>query len=68
MSQAVIGALRGIGLVVLLAVLAWLANAANLSGLVNPTVGSLIAIIALTLEHAFSPPGTAFAGTIGKKV
>jgi hypothetical protein len=64
MSSAFIGALRGLGLVVLLTVLAWLANQTNLSGLVNPTVGSLIAIIALTLEHAFSPPGTVFAGTV----
>ena len=65
MPSTLIGFLRGLGLVVLLAVLSWLANAANLSGLVNPTVGSLIAVIALTLEHAFSPAGTVFAGTIG---
>ena len=68
MSPALIGFLRGLGLVILMAILAFLANATNLNGLVNPTVGSLIAIIALTLEHAFSPPGTALAGTIGKRV
>ena len=65
MSQASIGALRGLGLVVLLAALSWLANAANLSGLVNPTVGSLITVIALTLEHTFSPAGTVFGGLVG---
>ena len=68
MSQALIGFLRAIGLVVLLAVLAFLANATNLSGLVNPTVGSLIAVIALTLEHAFSPAGTALMGSVGKRI
>ena len=64
MSNTQIGALRGLGLVVLLAVLGFLANAANLQAFVNPTVAGLISVVALALEGALSPKGTALFGSV----
>ena len=65
MSPKVVGALQGIGLAVLLAVLAWLANATNLSGLVNPEAGTLVAMVALAIENSIeSKTGNSLMGIV----
>ncbi len=50
-SPAVLGLLRGVGFVVLTSVLTYLGNATNLTSVLSPQVASIIAIIALALEH-----------------
>ncbi len=64
MNQYVIGLLRGLGMVVLTAVLNYLANAANLQGIVSPTIASLISVVVLAIEHGVSAPGTALFGAV----
>jgi len=62
-SPAFEGFLRGLGVVVLVAVLSYIGNATNLSFL-NPSTASLIAGLALWAEKAMSPSGTSFFGAI----
>lgn len=64
MNPIIIGALRGLGLVILLAVLGYLADATHLQGLVSPTTAGLISIVALALEQGLSPKGTAMFGSV----
>ena len=52
-SPLLLGFLRGLGFVVLTAVLGYVGNAANLSFL-NPTVAGLIAAVVLAAEHAYA--------------
>lgn len=64
-SPAVLGLLRGLGVVVLSAVLTYFADVTHLQGLVSPPVAALIASIALGLEHAYeAKTGNAAFGAI----
>lgn len=58
-----IGALRGLGVVVLIAVLGWAQQATNLSFIGNPIVISLVVAIAGAIEHSLEEKnGTALLG------
>jgi hypothetical protein len=64
-SPAVLGALRALGVVVLIAVLNWFGDATNLAGIFSPAVDSIIAMIALAIEHSMaSQTGSALFGAI----
>lgn len=64
-SPALLGALRALGVVVLLAILNWLGNATNLQGIFSMPVDSIIAMIALGIEHSLSAgSGTALFGSV----
>ena len=64
-SPALLGAIRGLGFVLLVAVLGWLGDATNLQGIFSPAVDSLIAIIALAIEHSIeAKTGSAMFGAI----
>ncbi len=63
LSPAVLGFLRGIGVVVLAAVVTYLADATHLQGIVSAPVAALIAAVALGLEqHVSSTTGKALFG------
>lgn len=51
MNPALLGALRGLGLVVLVAVLTYVGDASHLTFISNPWIEALIASAALALEH-----------------
>ena len=53
-SPAVLGALRALGVVVLMAVLTWLGDATNLQGIFNPAVNAIISMVALAIEHSLA--------------
>lgn len=57
------GFLRGLGVVVLVAVLSYIGDASHLTFL-NPTTATLIAGIALWIEKAVGAPGTALFGSV----
>ena len=52
------GFLRGIGTVILFAVLSYLANSANLTGIVNVSVAGIISGIALAIEGSMKSQGS----------
>ena len=56
-SPAWEGALRGFGLVVLVAVLGWLSNAANLNGVASTSVVTIITVIAAAIENSIKAGG-----------
>lgn len=60
-SPALLGALRTLGVLVLVTVLNFLSNSANLQGVVTPTVASIVVILAGALEQSI-------AGTTGKSM
>jgi hypothetical protein len=64
MSPAVIGFLRGLATVVVFAVVGYVANAANLTPVLGGSVATIVAALALALEHGLSPSGTAGFGAI----
>jgi hypothetical protein len=67
MPPFLLGFLRGLGFALLAAALTYIGNATNLSGILSPAIASLVAMIALGLEHSMSPNGTALFGTIGTR-
>jgi hypothetical protein len=65
MSPAVLGALRGLLAAIIMAVVTWLANSANLNGVVAPAIGAIVSMVALSIEHAMaSGTTTALFGTV----
>lgn len=65
LSPAIIGFLRGLGMVALLAVLTYLGNAANLTGIVTPVLATLIASAALAFENSLTAKtGNALLGAV----
>ena len=52
MNYKIIGALRGLGVVVIVAILGWAQNATNLEWVDNPITISLIVAIAGAIEHS----------------
>jgi hypothetical protein len=57
-SPAWEGALRGLGAVILVSVLAWLSNAANLNGLMAPSAVTIITMIAAAVESSMKASGS----------
>ena len=67
-SPGVLGALRGLGAVILIVILQYLGEATNLTFLNNPTIEGIIVVIAGYFEHAFeAKKGTALFGAVKKK-
>lgn len=65
MSPAAIGALRGLLVVVIMAVVTWLANSANLNGVVSTSLATIISMVALAIEHSMaSGTNTALFGAV----
>ena len=65
MTPAILGALRGLLAAVIMAVVTWLANSANLNGVVAPAIGAIVSMVALAIEHAMaSGTTTALFGTV----
>jgi hypothetical protein len=62
-SPALIGFLRGLGVVVLTAFLTYAGNATNLTFL-SPGTALIVAAIALFADHALSQPSTALFGSV----
>ena len=60
-----IGFLRGLGVVLLTALLSYIGNADNIAFL-SPTIATLIAAIALAIEHGLSTQGTAIFGSVNR--
>ena len=68
MSPAVLGFFRAILVAVIMAVVTFLANAANLNGVVSGGLATLIAAVALAIEHSMaSGTTTALFGTVSTK-
>lgn len=65
MSPAAIGALRALLTVVIMAVVTWLADSAHLGGILPPTIGTIVSMVALSIEHYMaSGTQTALFGSI----
>ena len=63
MTPAILGALRGLLAAVIMAVVTWLANSANLNGVVAPAIGAIVSMVAL--KHAMAAGATtALFGTV----
>lgn len=68
MSPALLGAIRALLSVLIMAVATWLANSANLGGVVSPTIGTIVSMIALSVEHYMaSGTQTALFGSVTTK-
>lgn len=67
-SPVVLGILRALGVVVIVAVVGFFANAANLVPFVGEGLAGLIAMIALAVEHYLEAKnGTALFGAVRSK-
>jgi hypothetical protein len=67
-SPALLGAARSLLAVVVMAIVTWLANSANLNGVVAPAIGTIISMLALSCENWLSAQGnTALFGMVTKK-
>lgn len=65
MNPALLGLFRGLGFAVLMAVLSYLGNAANLSGVVDTSLAAVISSIVLAIEHSLASKGdTALFGAV----
>jgi hypothetical protein len=58
MSPAILGALRGLLAAIIMAVVTWLANSANLNGVVAPAIGAIVSMVALSIEHYMASGST----------
>ena len=65
-NPKLIGFLQAIGLALILTILSFLANAANLQGLVNPEMATLVAAVALAIENTINAKnGKSLFGLVG---
>ena len=65
-NPKLIAVFQALGLALILTVLSFLANATNLSGLVNPEMATLVAAIALAIENSINAKnGTSLFGLVG---
>ena len=68
MNPAILGAARSLLAVVVMAVVTWLANSANLNGVVAPAIGTIVSMLALSCENWLSDgTGKALFGMVTKK-
>lgn len=67
-SPALLGALRGLGMVVVIAILSYVGDATNIAFIDNPVVESIIVTVALAIEHAIeAKKGKALFGAVKTK-
>lgn len=67
LTPAQLGALRGLGVIIVMAVLTWLGDASHLNGLVSAGTATLIAVFASSVEqHLSDGSATALFGTVTK--
>ena len=67
MSPALLGALRSLFAVIVMAIVTWLANAVNLQGVLPPAIGTIVSMLALSFEHYMSDgTSTALFGFVRK--
>jgi hypothetical protein len=65
MSPALLGLLRGLGFVVITSLLTFLGDGPHLTGILNPATASVVAMVALALEHAVEgKTGNALFGAV----
>lgn len=65
MSPAILGFVRGLGTIILMSVLTYVGDASHLNGLVSAAGASIIAGLALALEHAIqNGTGNALFGAV----
>lgn len=65
MSPKIIGALRAVGVLLLVTLLGWIGDATNLTFLENPWLEGLIAAVALAIEHQIeNKTGRAIFGAV----
>lgn len=66
-SQALLGFLRGVGVVAVVAILSYASNTSHIAFLGNPWLETIIASIALATEHKISEKtGSALFGAVRK--
>jgi len=64
-SGVLLTVLQALGLAILEAILAFLANAVNLQGLVNPQMAAVIAAVALAIENSiYNKTGKSLMGSV----
>ncbi len=59
-----IGALRALGVSIILMLVTWLASADNVSIFISGPAATIVSMLALSLEHYLSTPGTALFGAV----
>ncbi len=65
MSPALLGFIRGLGTIILMAVLTYLGDASHLNGIVSALGATLISGIALSIEHSIEGvTGNALFGAV----
>lgn len=68
MNPSTLGFIRAIGVVVLVSVLTYLGDASHLSGIASEGLATLIAALALAVEHAIeNSSGNALFGAVRSK-
>lgn len=69
LSPAVLGLVRGIGFAIVLAVLSYVGNAANIAPLLGDTLATLIASGLMAYEHSLEAKGSgALFGAANRRV
>ncbi len=63
-NSAWVGFLRGLLGAIVFAVVGYAANAVNLTPVLGAGTAAIVAGLALALEHAFSPTGSAMFGAV----
>lgn len=64
LTPAQVGALRALGVSIILMVVTWLASTANVSLFISGPAATIISMLALSFEHYLSAPGTALFGAV----
>lgn len=68
MNPAILGFVRGLGVVILTGVLTYIGDASNLTGVTTPFIAGLVAAIALAIENAIAgKTGKALFGAVTQK-
>jgi hypothetical protein len=61
-------ALRSLLVAIVMGILVWLTNSANIAPIIGVSGSVIVAALAGALDKYLSPDGTALAGSIGKRV
>lgn len=65
LTPAQLGLIRGLGVAIIMALLTYFGDATHLNGIVGPSIGAVISMMALSLEHYLaSGTGTALFGAV----
>jgi hypothetical protein len=68
MTPAIETLLRSLGSTILMAVLLWASNSANIAPVVGVSASILIASVVAAIDKMYSPNGTIAFGSLGKEV